>query len=150
MPAAAEWLVFDTSVYIDALREGALSLVGAGMARHVRRTYLVSVVAAELLAGVRTRAHREAIHRLTGPFTALERTLTPTAADWLAAGDGLAALVQAEPGLRDQARQLWNDALILLAARQVAAAVVTANVEDFRLLQPHLGGTVTSVASLLG
>jgi hypothetical protein len=98
---------------------------------------------------VRTNAHREAIDRLVRSFTALERTLTPTAADWLAAGDGLAALVQAKPGLRDKARRLWNDALILLAARQVAAEVVTDNVEDFRLLQPHLGGAVTSLVSFV-
>jgi predicted nucleic acid-binding protein len=149
MPAITEWLVFDTSAYINALRQGIQGRVGSSIARHVRRTYLVSVVAAELRAGVRTNAHREAIDRLVRSFTALERTLTPTAADWLAAGDGLAALVQAKPGLRDKARRLWNDALILLAARQVAAEVVTDNVEDFRLLQPHLGGAVTSLVSFV-
>lgn len=148
MPPTREWAVFDTSVYIDALRNGPDSPAGAALTRHARRSYLASVVLGELRAGVRSHAHREALDRLGAPFQALQRIVTPTSADWLAAGDGLAAVAEARPDMRDKTRQIWNDALILLTARQVDAEVVTGNLEDFRLLQRHLGGAVTPVSAL--
>ena len=79
------------------------------------------------------------------PFAARGRVLTPRREDWVRAGQGLADLARANPGLRDKTRLLWNDALILLSAQQIGAPVITVNVEDFRLLQLFLGGTVAAL-----
>lgn len=142
MPAATDRLVFDTSIYVDALRQGPGSPAATTLADAAGRTYLVSVVWGELRAGARDERGRQAIARLADPLSALDRVLTPERGDWLRAGDGLAAIVTGEPHLRDRARLLWNDALILLCAQHVHARVVTANEDDFHLLQRYLGGAV--------
>lgn len=140
--------MFDTSVYVEALRGGLASGAAAALAKAAGRTYIASVVWAELCAGVRDAEGRASIAQLGDPFAALGRVLTPRHDDWLRAGEGLAALARATPSLRDKTRLLWNDALILLSSQQIGAAVVTANVDDFRLLQRYLGGTVTPLTDL--
>ena len=137
--------MFDTSVYVEALRRGPGGGAAAALANAAGRTYMVSVVWAELCAGVRDAEGRAAIAQLGGPFAALGRVLSPRHDDWVRAGEGLADLARANPSLRDKARLLWNDALILLSAQQISAPVITANVDDFRLLQRYLGGTVTAL-----
>jgi len=137
--------VFDTSVYVEAFRRGLASAAADALAKAAGRTYLVSVVWAELCAGARDDEGRAAIAQLGSPFAALGRVVSPRHDDWVRAGEGLADLARANPGLRDKTRLLWNDALILLSAQQIGAPVITANVEDFRLLQRYLGGTVAAL-----
>lgn len=146
MPAGSERVLFDTSVYVEALRRGGKSTAAETLRRHVSRTYLASVVAGELRAGVRTEAHREALARLTGPFYEADRLVTPDTDAWLQAGDGLAAIARDTPALRNQVSRLWNDALVIVSAQRIGADVVTDNVDDFLLLQRYLGGTVTPFA----
>ncbi len=47
----ARWLIFDTSVYIAAIRGGLFSPAFRMLQEKLPRTYLASVVSAELLAG---------------------------------------------------------------------------------------------------
>jgi predicted nucleic acid-binding protein len=145
MPRGPEAVVFDTSVYVEALRRGLGSGAADALAKAAGRTYLVSVVWAELRSGARDEDGRAALAQLGGPFAALGRVLCPRHDDWVRAGEGLADLAIANPGLRDKTRLLWNDALILLSAQQIDAHVVTANFDDFRLLQRYLGGRVAAL-----
>lgn len=132
------WMVFDTNVYVAALREG---LGGASFGRlqeAAPRTVLASVVSAELRAGARDETGRKLVIELVGRFERLGRVVAPTARSWNDAGDVLARIARREPSLRSKIRGLWNDALIALSARQVGATLVTENLHDFRLLRRYI------------
>jgi predicted nucleic acid-binding protein len=131
-------MVFDTNVYVAALREG---LGGASFDRleaAAPRTFLASVVSAELRAGALDDAGRTSVIALMQRFERVGRVVVPTAESWNAAGDVLARIVRREPAFRSKIRGLWNDALIALAARQIGATLVTENLQDFRLLRHYV------------
>ena len=132
------WLVFDTSVYIAAMRSGPSSLTHLMLQDDLPRTYLASVVAAELRAGSRTESARRAVHEFTGWADRVGRVVTPGASDWERAGDVLGRIRRTEPRLRSKVPSLWNDVLIALSARQIGATLVTRNVEDFELLRRYV------------
>jgi predicted nucleic acid-binding protein len=102
------------------------------------RTYLSSVVAAELRAGAHDDAGRGLIDHLVFRFERVRRVIAPSAASWYDVGDALARVARREPGMRSKVHTLWNDALIAVSARQVGAAVVSDNVRDFTLLRRYL------------
>lgn len=138
MVAAGRCLIFDTSVYIAALRGGLESAAAGALRATIPRTYLASVVAAELHAGATTEQGRRAVLTITQPPARAGRVVTPGATSWLAAGDLLSDLRRREPGLRSRLSRLWNHALIALSARQIGATVVTSDTRDFTLLRRYL------------
>jgi predicted nucleic acid-binding protein len=127
-------VVFDTNVYVAALREGIDGAAFARIRDRTPRTFLASVVSAELRAGALDRAGRLAVRELVEQFDRLGRIVTPDARSWNLAGDALGNIRRREPALRAKVTSLWNDALIALSARQIGASVVTGNVRDFELL----------------
>ena len=131
-------MIFDTNVYVAALREGPDGESYARLQMVGPRTFLASVVAAELRAGARDDAGRGLVDELVRRFERVERVIVPTASSWYDVGDVLANIARREPGLRTKVRGLWNDALIASSARQIGATVVTANVSDFRLLRRYM------------
>jgi predicted nucleic acid-binding protein len=130
-----KWLVFDTNVYVAALREGVRGAAFARIRESAPRTFLASVVSAELRAGAVDQTGRSVVLELTERFDRLGRVVTPEARCWSLAGDVLGDIRRREPGMRDKIARLWNDALIALSARQIGASVVTGNVGDFELLR---------------
>jgi predicted nucleic acid-binding protein len=132
------WRVFDTSVYVAAIREGLDGPTFARLETAAPRTFLAAVVSAELRAGALDEAGRRLVADLVGRFTRLGRVVVPTDGSWDDAGDLLARISRREPRLRMKVRTLWNDALIALSARQIGATVVTANLDDFGLLRRYL------------
>jgi predicted nucleic acid-binding protein len=132
--AARRWVVFDTNIYVAALREGIDGAAFARIRERTPRTFLASVVSAELRAGAVDRAGRLAVRELVEQFDRLRRIVTPDARSWNLAGDVLGDIRRREPSLRAKVTSLWNDALIALSARQIGASVVTGNVRDFELL----------------
>jgi predicted nucleic acid-binding protein len=130
-----KWVLFDTNVYVAALREGVRGAAFARIRESAPRTFLASVVSAELRAGAVDQTGRSVVLELTERFDRLGRVVTPEARSWSLAGDVLADVRPREPGLRDKIARLWNDALIALSARQIGASVVTGNVGDFELLR---------------
>jgi len=131
------WRVFDTNVYVDAIREGEHGAAFQRLRAAAPRTYLASVVSAELRAGAVDDTGRQAVADLVDRFSRSRRVVTPDAGSWNRAGDLLADIWRKEPRSRDKVLSLWNDALIALSARQVGATVVTKNVGDFALLRRH-------------
>ena len=128
-------VVLDTNVYVTALREGVGGSTFARIQAWSPRTFLASVVSAELCAGAIDERGRRAVRDLTDRFDRLGRVVTPNAESWSAAGDVLGQVRQREPGSRDRVRGLWNNALLALSVRQVGAVLVTGNVRDFELLR---------------
>ncbi|MGH7264912.1 MAG: type II toxin-antitoxin system VapC family toxin [Candidatus Rokuibacteriota bacterium] len=130
--------MFDTSAYIAAIRGGVGSPASERLQNRLPRTYLASVVSAELRAGASTEDARRAVSHFTLWARRVGRLVTPSAASWDRAGDVLGQLRAREPGLRSKIPALWNDLWIALAARQVGATVVTANARDFEILRRYL------------
>lgn len=138
MPAGKQW-IFDTSVYIAAIRAGLDSRAAVLLQERLPRTHLASVVSAELRAGALTEVGRRAVHDLTFRARRVGRVVTPTASGWERAGDILGRIRRNEPRLRSKVPTLWNDLLISISARQIGATVVTTDAGDFWLLQRYLG-----------
>ena len=130
-------LLFDTSVYITVLRDGAFAReFRPRYLRDIPRTHCSSVVIQELLAGARTLQHQRQAAALYEPFERAGRIVTPNHAVWKEAGTISAALAEQTPQFRDKlSRGLLNDILIALSGRSIGATVVTRNGEDFRLVR---------------
>ncbi len=137
MPVA-RWVMFDTNIYVSALREGLSSTPFGRLQAAAPRTFLASVVSAELRAGALDEGGRRAVMELARRFEQLGRVVVPTARSWNDAGDILAKIARREPGLRGKIRGLWNDTLIAMSARQIGATLMTENITDFELLRRYV------------
>lgn len=136
--AIGKWLVFDTTVYIAAIRSGRVGLAARALETERRRTYLASVVSAELRAGATTRTSMRAVREFTMWAHDVRRVVAPSADSWDRAGDVLARIGIREPRLRTKVPGLWKDLLVALSARQIGATVVTDNVDDFEILRRYV------------
>jgi predicted nucleic acid-binding protein len=134
----AKRLVFDTTVYIAAIRGGVFGPAFRMLQEKLPRTFLSSVVSAELLAGATTPAARRTVMDFVRRAHTVRRVVTPDAATWERTGELLSAIRQGNSDLRSRVETLWNDGLIAVSARQVGATVVTHNARDFELLRRYL------------
>jgi predicted nucleic acid-binding protein len=129
MPSA----LFDTSIYISALREGDISVLGARWLAPNTPVWLSSVVLEELYAGVHD-PYRHLVERLEREFDGIDRILVPNLTDWTQTGrvlSRLAAKYHYEPIGRGR---LTNDALIATSSGRQGITVITANERDYRRL----------------
>lgn len=125
--------LFDSSIYISALRRGedaALALRRLG--RDVP-LWLSSVVLEELFAVARDR-DRHVVERLERDFDRAKRILVPNLSDWTQTGRVLARLAAQYSYERIGQGRLTNDALIAMSAGRLGITVMTANERDFRRL----------------
>jgi|SRR5690242_21777850 len=126
-------VLFDTSIYITALRLGddaALGLrrIGAGAP-----VWLSSVVLEELYAGVSTH-DRHVIERLERDFHRARRVLVPNLTDWTQTGKALARIAAKYDYEKIGKGRLTNDALIAMSAARLGITVITVNARDFKRL----------------
>ncbi len=125
--------LFDTSIYITALR------MGDGAALALRRiaggapVWLSSVVLEELYAGVSAR-DRHVVERLERDFHRAGRILVPNLTDWSQTGKVLALLAARHDYEQIGKGRLTNDALIAMSAGRLGITVITANARDFAKL----------------
>ena len=77
-----KWVLFDTNVYVAALREGVRGAAFARIRESAPRTFLASVVSAELRAGTVDQTGRSVVLELTDRFDRLGRVVTPEARSW--------------------------------------------------------------------
>jgi predicted nucleic acid-binding protein len=123
-------VLFDTSIYITALRkreDGALSLRRITDGQPI---WLSSVVLEELYAGVTGRNHHF-VERLERDFDRVGRILVPNLNDWTQTGKVLARLAAKYDYEQIGKGRLTNDALIAMSAGRVGITVITANVRGF-------------------
>ena len=123
-------VLFDTSVYITALRSGDTSAVGARRMAAGVPIWLSSVVLEELYASVRAR-DRHVVERLERDFHTARRILVPNLNDWTQTGKVLALLAAKYDYEQIGRGRLTNDALIAMSAGRLGVTVVTANARDF-------------------
>lgn len=125
--------VLDTNCFIDAARDPAAEAAfEAFSARAAPGLFLSAVVAAELRAGARSAASRDALQKqVLGPYVRRGRVLTPSAAGWDALGTTLAALAEREGlDMRQVPRSFVFDVLVAHSCREAGAVLVSANRRD--------------------
>jgi len=123
-------VLFDTSIYISALRKGdEATLALRSVAMH-SPVWLSAVVLEELYAG----AHKSGIHvieRLQRDFESARRLLVPNLRDWTQTGRILARLAAKYDYEHVGRGRLTNDALIASSAARFGITVITVNARDF-------------------
>jgi predicted nucleic acid-binding protein len=125
-------VLFDTSIYITALRLGDAAL-GLRRTDEGSTLWLSSVVLEELYAGVSAR-NRHVVERLERDFQRVGRILVPNLTDWTQTGKVLALLAAKYDYEQIGKGRLTNDALIAISAGRLGITVITANARDFRRL----------------
>jgi predicted nucleic acid-binding protein len=122
--------VFDTSVYIAALRRGNDAALGLRRVAADAPLWLSSVVLEELYAGAGDR-ERRVVERLERDFDRVKRILVPNLSDWAQAGRVLARLAERYDYEQIGQGRLTNDALIAMSAGRMGIQVLTANERDY-------------------
>ncbi len=125
--------LFDTSIYISALRRGNGAALALRRLTADAPLWLSSVVLEELYAGAGDR-ERRVVERLERDFERAKRILVPNLGDWTHAGRVLARLAQKYDYEQIGQGRLTNDALIAMSAGRLGICVITANERDFRRL----------------
>lgn len=126
-------ILFDSSVYISALRSGKNAALVLERWSRESPLWLSAVVLEELYAGSNPADHK-ILEKLERDFRKAARVLTPSLADWSLAGKILAALAQKHGYEKIGRARLTNDALIAASAARNGIEVITLNARDFGLL----------------
>jgi predicted nucleic acid-binding protein len=126
-------VLFDSSIYITALRTKNDAAVNLRRLAGGEPMWLSAVVLEELYAGVTLRNH-QVVERLERDFERARRILVPNLSDWVQTGKVLARLAAKYDYEQIGRGRLTNDALIAMSAGRVGITVVTANARDFTKL----------------
>jgi predicted nucleic acid-binding protein len=122
--------LFDSSIYISALRAGDESVVALRRLSAEGPLWLSAVVLEELYAGAGER-DRHVVERLERGFERAKRVLVPSLGDWAQAGRVLSRLAAKYHSEEIGQGRLTNDALIAMSAGRLGIRVITTNERDF-------------------
>jgi predicted nucleic acid-binding protein len=125
--------LFDSSIYISALRRGDDAALALRRLAADSPLWLSAVVLEELYAGAGDRG-RQVVERLERDFDRAKRILVPNLSDWAQAGKVLARLATKYDYGQIGQGCLTNDALIAMSAGRLGIRVITANGRDFSRL----------------
>jgi predicted nucleic acid-binding protein len=126
----SNFLIFDTSVFVDQLRTDRHRDRIDSLAGLIRTS---SVVLAELWRGAHTLAERELLRKLAQNHP----VWTPTEHNWIESGQLLSRIAADRKLSAGQLRDLHFDVLIALTARSHGARVITSNRVDFELIRDY-------------
>jgi predicted nucleic acid-binding protein len=122
--------LFDSSIYISALRRGDDAALALRRLATDAPLWLSAVVLEELYAGAGD-SDRHVVERLERDFDRAMRLLVPNLTDWTQAGRVLARLAAKYDYEQIGQGRLTNDALIAMSAGRLGIRVITANKRDF-------------------
>jgi predicted nucleic acid-binding protein len=126
-------VLFDTSVYISALRrrdERVLQNRNLSRVAFPVPLWLSAVVLEELYAGA-DAAGRKTVERLEREFGKINRLLVPNLADWSKTGQILSKIALKYDYEETGRARLTNDTLLGTSAARSGIQVLTANERDF-------------------
>jgi predicted nucleic acid-binding protein len=139
--------LLDTNVYFAALRDARfLDRHREDLLRIGPRTFLSSVVRAELLQGAKGEFGRARVSRATRSLERVGRVIAPTHEDWVTAGSVQGRIWDDDPSLRT--KRLLHDVLIVCAARRIGAVLITDNRADFELIRRYISHRALSMSEL--
>ena len=130
-------IVFDTSVYISAIRSREASILdlrrsSRSIGGKSHPLWLSPVVLSELLVGARDKKWRNRLLDFEKEFTHVNRVLVPSQSDWRLAGEVL-SLIGQKYGFDQVGRaRMTNDALIAMSVARTGLTVLTKNAGDFK------------------
>ena len=127
------FVLFDTSVYVRALRRGDDGVVAVRRLTSGSVVWLSSVVLEELYAGANDRSRR-VVEKLERDFERARRILIPNLRDWAETGRVLSQLGAKYDYESIGQGRLTNDTLIAMSAGRAGIRVITTNERDFRRL----------------
>jgi predicted nucleic acid-binding protein len=128
--------IFDTNIYIRCMLDRDFALQHAEQyRRHLPSTFFSSVVAQELIVGCRDEIALRRVQNFFRPFERVRRIVNPVYDDWKEAGLVAVRIGLRRPDLRSKKVALINDILIALSCRQIGAALVTLNSQDFEVIR---------------
>ena len=134
---AVRKIVFDTNIYIAAIQGGSGSSEYGILLESLPVTYLSSVVSAELFAGAITPSGTRLVEHFVLRSHGVGRIITPTHESWNETGRILAKIGTKEPEFKTKFPKLFRDALLVMSALQVGAAIRTKDEQDFLLIRRY-------------
>ena len=130
-------VLFDSSLYITALRLGDLAAVTLRRWSEKEPVWLSSVVLCELYAGTGSTDQR-LVERLERDFHGANRILVPNLKDWTDSGKLISRLAAKHHMEQIGRSRLSNDTLIAISAGRSGITVFTANERGFaRIAEFH-------------
>jgi len=129
-------IVFDTSVYISAIRSGDAGILDLRRASRMgsedsQPLWLSAVVLSELLIGAVDKTARRRLLEMEKEFVRVNRMLVPQQSDWQLSGEVL-SLIGQQSGYEQVRRvRMTNDALIAMSVARNGFVVLTKNPQDF-------------------
>jgi len=126
-------VLFDSSIYITALRIGDEAALALRRLASDLPVWLSSVVLEELYAGAGVN-DVHVVDRLERDFDKAKRILVPNLSDWTRTGKVLSQLAAKYDYEKVGRGRLTNDALIAMSAGRLGITVITANGRDFSKL----------------
>ena len=126
-------VLFDTSVYIIAARQGDDAILQTRNGAHGSPLWLSAVVLEELYAGANAK-DRKRLARFERDFVKVNRLLVPQASEWSRAGTVLAQIGEKHGYERIGRARLTNDTLIGTSAARQGIILMTINERDFNLI----------------
>jgi predicted nucleic acid-binding protein len=124
----ASFVLIDSSVYIDNLRERRFEKELLDLRWVVR---LSAVVLAELRRGARSREMIKFVDAIAKNF----HVIAPNEREWDESGKIVARLVKAQDYDIHKTREIHFDVLIALTARKIGAVLITRDAADFTAIR---------------
>lgn len=126
-------VLYDSSVYITALRLGNAAILQTRNLLHGSPLWLSAVVLEELYAGM-TPSGRKLLAKMERDFDQVGRILVPILSDWSQTGHVLAKIGAKYGYDKIGKARMTNDTLIGTSAARQGITVLTKNARDFNLI----------------
>ena len=130
--------IFDTSVYINALRRSDLSVFAqiriADEEGSNEPLYLSAVVLEELYVGAFDDKLKKLLAKYEKNFETINRLLIPNQSDWTSGGQVLSHVGRKYGFETVRRARMTNDCLIAMTAARQGLTVITHNAADFKII----------------
>jgi len=129
-------IVFDTSVYVSAIRRGDAGILDLRRASRMgteisQPLWLSAVVLSELLIGAVDKTARRHLLEMEKEFVRVNRLLVPQQSDWRLSGEVLSLIGQQSGFELVRRARMTNDTLIAMSVARNGFIVLTKNAQDF-------------------
>ncbi len=132
-----ESIVFDTSVYINALRNGDSNILSQRniLGENIfNPLWLSAVVLEELYAGAFDKKSVKTLNKFEKEFTQINRLLVPNKTDWSIAGQILNKIGKKHGFEKIGKARLTNDTILAMSVARNGFKLLTTNAKDFELI----------------
>ena len=129
--------IFDTAVYINALRRRDLSVFSQTRTPDEEGNeplYLSAVVLEELYVGAVNDKLKKLLAKYENNFESINRLLVPNQTDWTSGGRVLSHVGRKYGFEMVRRARMTNDCLIAMTAARHGLTVITHNAADFRII----------------